>query len=102
MSSRALRKLQQQQELEAEKARAKSREDNKDDEEEEDSEEHPAIGAGSHRGARAKMPRNPFDLVSISRMCNLPHANDVGLNSSEMFKTNMLTINPVALFTAKQ
>ena len=77
MSSRALRKLQQQQELEAEKARAKSREDNKDDDEEEDSEEHPAIGAGSHRGARAKMPRNPFDLVSISRMFNLHHANDV-------------------------
>ena len=101
MSSRALRKLQQQQELEAEKARAKSREDNKDDDEEEDSEEHPAIGAGSHRGARAKMPRNPFDLVSISRMCNLPHANDVGL-MSEVFQRNMLLINFVALFTAKQ
>ena len=81
MSSRALRKLQQQQELEAEKARAKSREDNKDADEEEDSEEHPAIGAGSHRGARAKMPRNPFDLVSISRMCN-----DVGLRYFKDFK----------------
>ena len=64
MSSRALRKLQQQQELEAEKARAKSREDNKDDDEEEDSEEHSAIVTGSNLGARAKMPRNPFDLVS--------------------------------------
>ena len=97
MSSRALRKLQQQQELEAEKARAKSREDNKDDDEEEDSEEHPAIGAGSHRGARAKMPRNPFDLVSISRMCNLPHANGL-----IVFQRNMLVMNFVALFTAKQ
>ena len=65
MSSRALRKLQQQQELEAEKARAKSREDNKDDDEE-DSEEHSAIVTGSNLGARAKMPRNPFDLVSVN------------------------------------
>ena len=71
MSSRALRKLQQQQELEAEKARAKSREDNKDADEEEDSEEHPAIAAGSHLGARAKMPRNPFDLVGILKMLYL-------------------------------
>ena len=65
MSSRALRKLQQQQELEVEKARAKSREDNKDDDEE-DSEEHSAIVTGSNLGARAKMPRNPFDLVSVN------------------------------------
>ena len=73
MSSRALRKLQQQQELEAEKARIKSQEGNNvkegNEKSEEDSEEDEVTvtGGGSNLGARAKMPphRNPFDLVSI-------------------------------------
>merc|ERR1711972_53128 len=90
MSSRALRKLQQQQELEAEKARAKSREDNKDDEEEEDSEEHPVIGTGSHLGARAKMPRNPFDLLN-NESCSeseVKEDDDLGTESSRSLHGN--------------
>jgi hypothetical protein len=75
MSSRALRKLHQQKELEAEKARVKSQEGAKANEEneepEQDSEEEdsPVTGSGSNLGARAKMPphRNPFDLVSTTQ-----------------------------------
>ena len=73
MSSRALRKLQQQKELDAEKARVKAQEVSNTNEGNEepvqDSEEEdcPVTGSGSNLGARAKMPphRNPFDLVSI-------------------------------------
>ena len=72
MSSRTLRKLQQQKELEAEKSRVKSKEGAKDnegnEEPDQDSEDEdcPVTGSGSNLGARAKMPphRNPFDLVS--------------------------------------
>ena len=71
MSSRALRKLQQQQELEAEKARSKIQDEQKDEDRDEpddgDSEQnnYPVLSTGSNLGARAKMPphRNPFDLV---------------------------------------
>ena len=72
MSSRALRKLQNQKEIEAEKERAKAQEVKKDDENEEadegetEEEDVHNMGAGGKHGARAKMPphRNPFDLVS--------------------------------------
>ena len=72
MSSRALRKLQQQQELEAEKERAKTDRAQIAQHEEQDEcgdNDQPGYNfpsKGSNSGARAKMPphRNPFDLVS--------------------------------------
>ena len=72
MSSRALRKLQQQQELEAEKERAKTESAQNDQHGEEDEcgdndqPDYNLPSKGSNSGARAKMPphRNPFDLVS--------------------------------------
>ena len=83
MSSRALRKLQQQQELEAAKARAKLQKDEGTDEEDDgdaDQNDISALVTGSNLGARAKMPphRNPFDLVSNERLC--PIYRSMGLN----------------------